>query len=141
MSREGGFASGVTSRSTIKRLIRRVVATFKPEIRIPACHASEPALSAENWGHNSNFSHFYRLTDRHCGQAEIPGPDLECGFEVYTQQLRNPIMTVLHSGNVAGRNNFKIRIFQLFKQENIARRRACVTSRWKIICFVLSFGF
>ena len=35
MSREGGFDSGVTSKSTIKRLIRRIIVTFKPEIRIP----------------------------------------------------------------------------------------------------------
>ena len=33
--------------------------------------------------------------------TEIPGPDLECGLEVYMLQLRNAIMTALHSGNVA----------------------------------------
>jgi hypothetical protein len=33
--------------------------------------------------------------------TEIPGPDLERGLGVNTQQLRNPIMPALHSGNVA----------------------------------------
>jgi len=67
MSREGGFDSGVTSKSTIKE---------------------------------ANQKGYCNVQTRN-PNTEIPGPDLECGLGVYTQQLRNPIMTALHSGNVA----------------------------------------
>jgi len=41
------------------------------------------------------------LSQRHCGQVEIPGPDLDCRLEVYALPLPNAITTALYSGNVA----------------------------------------